>query len=330
MIRSYTLQNRDSKIEILNWGATLKSWKVKNSEGREIDVVLGFNDNERYQQKHPSFGCVVGRYANRIAKGRFTLNGKEYQLDVNNGPNHLHGGMERFGNRIWDVVRHDENTLELSYISPSGESHYPGRLNISITYKLSEDNTFSIEYLASSDEDTICNLTNHTYFNLGGESSDSILDHKFQINATHFLPTDVESIPTGVYQAVEGTVMDFLKPRTINTVDFQDPLLVNTKGYDHNYVLSRTKSYRLAASVISNESNLKLDCYTDQPGLQFFTANGLSDIPNKSGESYSPYSGFCLEAQLFPDSPNQAHFPSPILRKGENYTQKTAYRIEVL
>lgn len=328
MIKSFFLENRDSKVELLNWGATIKSWLVQDGQGNKIDIVLGFNENQRYQEKHPSFGCIVGRYANRIAKGTFTLNGVQYHLDINNGPNHLHGGIERFGNKIWNVVKQEPHSITFSYESPAGESNYPGKMLVLVSYFLSNDNELIIEYQAESDEDTICNLTNHCYFNLNGESNGTVLDHSFQIHAQHFLPTDDESIPTGVIQAVDDTVMDFRKSRRIDSDHFNTPLLDKTNGYDHNYVLGRTTSERLAATVTSERSRLRLECYTDQPGVQFFTANGLSDLANKNGGEYIPYSGFCLEAQHFPDSPNHAHFPSPILRKGESYTQKTTYKVQ--
>ena len=326
-IKEFTLSNDTSTIKITNIGASIMSWEIDLHSNKKLDVILGFHEPARYLDKHPSFGCIVGRYANRIAKGAFKLNNKLYQLELNNGQNHIHGGNKRFSQQIWDTVSFSDSHVALQYFSEDGESNYPGNLEVSVMYTLTNDNELIIEYHAKSDQDTICNLTNHAYFNLNGESSGNILNHDFQINSSHFLPINKEGIPTGVVQSVSNTVMDFQQSRKIDIQDFEDKLLKGTLGYDHNYVLPKSKELKLAAEVVGEKSGLKLECYTDQPGLQFYIGNNLSGISSKQGITYMPYQGFCLEAQLYPDSPNHSHFPSPILRAEEIYQQKTSYKI---
>lgn len=326
-LQTIELSNNKSKVTITNLGASLMSWEIKNRIGELIDIVLGFNKAEQYYEKHPSFGSTVGRYANRIAKGQFYLNGKLVQLDVNNGPNHLHGGLERFGARLWNIDSQTATKVIFSYTSPDGESHFPGTLKIQLSYELTQNNELVLSYLGESDKDTICNLTNHAYFNLEGESSGDIFNHEFEIKASHFLPTDKTSIPTGVYQHVQNTVMDFRTLRKIIKSDFSDPILSETLGYDHNYVISRNRTFKHASTALSRKSGLQLDCYTDKPGLQFYIANTLPPLTSKLNKTYQPYQGFCFEAQFFPDSPNKSYFPSPFLKKGEKYEQRTVYKV---
>ncbi|MDA9773996.1 galactose mutarotase [Saprospiraceae bacterium] len=328
-IVSLTLSNSKHAIQLTNVGASLMSWKVISKNQKEIDVILGFSRAGDYLKDHPFFGSVVGRYANRIAEGKFELNGTAYDLELNNKGNHLHGGSRNFGTRIWEVKSQNEYQVIFSLESENLDANYPGNLSIEVKYTLSSKGELHIECEAICDKDTICNLTNHAYFNLSGESHGEIFDdHEFQIKASHFLPIDETSIPTGVYQSVENTLMDFRNQRKIDkSTLYKAPYFELTRAYDHNFVLGRNRKMRHAANVKSVTSGIMLDCYTDKPGMQFYLACFLEGFKSKQGIEYVPFGAFCLEAQFFPDSPNKNYFPSSILRAHETYRQHTIYKL---
>lgn len=328
-IRKFSLNNDKHRLEFTNIGASLMKWETINRSGEFVDIVLGFNNPEHYMDNPAAFGAIVGRYANRIETGKFFLNDESYQLEQNNGIHHIHGGSKNFGTQIWELTTQKDQEISFSLESPHMEAGYPGNLSIQVKYILSADGELKILYTANSDRDTICNLTNHSYINLSGESSGEVYkDHHFQINASHFLPVDSESIPTGVYQSVENTIMDLRKSQKLQFDQFEKNLLfVHTKAYDHNFILGNEKMMRHATSVYSESTGITLDCYTNKPGLQFYLACFLEDIKSKTGSDYKPYHAFCLEAQHFPDSPNKHYFPSSILRANETYKQETIYKV---
>ena len=324
----YTLTNRNgARARIITYGATLTELHVPDRDGRMGDVVLGFDKLEPYLKGHPFFGSTAGRVANRIAKGRFTLDGKTYTLAVNNGPNHLHGGEKGFDKRVWTASPRpsaDGPSVAFTYVSPAGEEGYPGTLMSTVVYTLLHDkNAVRIEYTAMSDAATPVNLTNHSYFNLKGSGGD-VLGHEVMLRAARFTPVDETLIPTGEIAPVAGTVMDFVKPRKIGERIGEvggDP-----KGYDHNYVKDGGDRYGLAARVYEPTTGRVLEMYTSEPGFQFYTGNFLDGtLTGKNGVMYQKHGGFCLEAQHFPDSVNQPRFPSVILRPGETYRQRTEY-----
>lgn len=299
---------------------------MHNSKGELHDVVLGFDDEAGYASAdNQYFGCTTGRYANRIAGGKFALDGVEYQLAVNNGPNHLHGGLEKALDKVeWKGEPHSQG-VKFTYTSPDGEENYPGQLDLEVIYTLDENNALRIEYSAQTDKPTIINLTNHSYFNLSGHGSGSILDHEVMIEADRYTPADETSIPTGELQSVEGTPFDF---RTRQPIGKRIDELVNTpaQGYDHNYVLNgEAGTLRRIAEVYDPQSQRVLEVSTDQPGVQFYTGNFLPGRPGKRGKIYPGHSAFCLETQHFPDSPNQPNFPSVVLRPGQTYKHVCVY-----
>ncbi|MCX7824524.1 MAG: galactose mutarotase [Verrucomicrobiae bacterium] len=308
-------------------GATLTELRVPDRDGRLGDIVLGFDTLEGYLGKNPYFGCTVGRYANRIAKGRFTLDGRTYTLATNNGPNALHGGLKGFDKVIWQaepVQAANGVAVKFTYTSRDGEEGYPGNLTATVVYTLTNQNELKLEYTATTDKATPVNLTNHTYFNLAGKGD--ILGHELMLAASHFTPVDATLIPTGEIRAVKGTPMDFTKPTAIGARIAQvggDPA-----GYDHNYCLnSGGKRMALAARVTEPGSGRVLEIYTDQPGIQFYSGNFLDgSITGKAGQVYQKHFGFCLETQHYPDSPNHANFPSTILRPGKTYRTVTVHK----
>ncbi len=339
-VRLYTLTNANGvQAKITNYGGIVVSFIAPDKNGEMADVVLGFDSADEYVSKEsPYFGCITGRYANRIAKGKFTLDGQEYTLATNNDPNHLHGGDKGFDKRIWKaepMETTDGPALKLSYTSPDGEEGYPGTLETTVTYTLTADNGLRIDYQATTDKPTVLNLTNHSYFNLGGHGSGTILDHELMIAADRYTPIDETSIPLGDLPSVEGTPFDFRKPTAIGArIGEDNEQLKNGLGYDHNFVIkdSRDGKLQLVATVHDPESGRLLEVESDEPGLQLYVGNFLpKDEPmkGKDGKEYSYREAFCLEAQTFPDSPNQADFPSPVLRPGETYTQTTIYRLKV-
>lgn len=330
-VKLYTLKNKSgASVTISNYGGTVTSIIVPDKKGDLADVVLGFDTLAEYREKSPYFGCITGRYANRIAKGKFTLDGTEYTLATNNDPNHLHGGEKGFDKKVWSAtVKNGE--LVLNDTSPDGEEGYPGTLKTTVTYRWTDKNALEIDYKATTDKPTVINLTNHTYFNLAGEGTDTILDHQLQINATRYNPIGPTSIPTGI-APVKGTPFDFTSPTAIGArIEVENTQLKNGIGYDHNFVLKGEDDGKLmkAATLTEPKSGRTLTVSTTEPGIQFYCGNFLDNLPGKGGKIYKHRSGLCLEAQTFPDSPNQKEFPSPVLRPGETYLQTTIYQLGV-
>lgn len=327
-VQLFTLKNTNGmEVSITNYGGIVTSIKVPGQNGNIENVVLGFDDLEQYKSGHPFFGAIIGRYANRIANGRFELNGETYELATNNGENHLHGGVEGFDKKLWDAdVNNEENSVTLSYLSPDGEEGYPGNLDVDVTYTLTDDNELQIDYHATTDKPTIVNLTNHSYFNLSGDPSQGILDHLLTINADRYTPVDEGLIPTGELRPVEGTPFDFTEPETVGArIDSIPP------GYDHNYVLNNPNSgIRRIATLEHEESGRIMEVYTDQPGVQLYTGNFLDgSLTDRQGNPIEQYAALCLETQTFPDSPNKPDFPSPVLNPGEAYETTTIYQFKV-
>ena len=327
----YTLTNaRGMEAKIINYGATVVSLKAPDRSGKMDDVVLGYDNLDGYLKDTRFFGCIVGRYGNRIAKGKFTLNGQTYTLAVNNDENHLHGGIKGFNKQIWQAseVNDPKNPgLKLTYLSKDGEEGYPGNLSVTVIYTLTDDNGLKIEYNATTDKDTVVNLTNHSYFNLAGKGT--ILNHEVMLNADRFTPTDKGSIPTGELRSVKGTPMDFTQPTAIGArIEQQDEQLIFGKGYDHNWVLnSGGGTLALAARVTEPSTGRVMEVYTTEPGIQFYTGNFLDGTAiGKGGQAYQQRSGFCLETQHFPDSPNKPAFPSTVLKPGQTYVTTTIYK----
>ncbi len=332
----FFLRNKNGmEIAVTNYGAFVVSIMVPDKNGKFADVVLGHDSlNDYLNTPEKYLGSVIGRYGNRIAKGRFTLAGKEYKLAVNNGPNSLHGGITGFNAVVWDVVRVDPQALELTYLSKDGEEGFPGNLSTTLTYRLTNDNAFEIEYKATTDRTTIVNLTQHSFFNLAGQGNptSSVCNHLLTINADFYTPMDDVSIPTGEVAKVEGTPMDFRAPHAVGErIDCNFEQLVFGKGYDHCYVLNKKEDGELsfAAKVVEPLSGRKMEVYTTEPGVQLYTGNWLSGFKGKEGATYPERSALCLETQHFPDSPNKPHFPTVVLKPGEVYTQTTIYKFGV-
>ena len=325
----YTLTNeQDIKITITNYGGIITGIYTPDRNGKSTNITLGFDNLEQYLAGHPNFGTLVGRYGNRIAGARFSLDGEEYTLAANNGNNSLHGGIENFGKKLWapEVIACDERAaLKLSLTSVDGEEGYPGTLEVIVTYELLMDQLF-ITYEAVTDKATVLNLTNHAYFNLAGEGT--ILDHILYINASRYTPVNEELIPTGELANVEGTPFDFRKPHVIGARF--DQLSGEPVGYDHNFVLDGAEGERrLAAKAHDPLSGRFVEVQTTEPGVQFYTGNFLDGSLSSGKRTYMQHSGFCLETQHFPDSPNQPDFPSTVLRPGETFTSQTILRFGV-
>jgi aldose 1-epimerase len=325
----YTLTNDQGiEVSIITYGGAITSLKVPDRNGVLGDIVLGYETLDEYVKNPRYFGALIGRHANRIGMGKFSLNGVEYQLPQNNGVNHLHGGSNGFDKRVWDASD-DGIVLRLIYLSKDGEESYPGNVSAEVTYKLSE-NQLSIDYRASTDADTIVNLTNHSYFNLKGEGT--ILDHELTLNADSFTPVSSDLIPTGEIQSVEATPMDFRKGKTIGSeIREAYDQLGFTGGYDHNFVVNdydgRLRSF---GHLYEASTGRVLEILTTQPGMQFYSGNFLDgSLVGKKGITYYKYAGLCLEPQHFPDAPNHSNFPSTVLRPGEEYKQTTVFRFSV-
>lgn len=322
-----TLDNGAISCQIITFGAALRALCVPDRDGKKVDVLLGYDTLEEYQRHDAYLGAVVGRYANRIAKGRFILHDQTYTLAVNNGPNHLHGGIVGFSHKVWTVEELTDTRAVLTLDSPDGEEGYPGHLCVKVTYNL-EANGLSIRYQAHSDKDTPCNLTNHAYFNLNGQGTGPVLDQKIAIFAQSYTPTDEDSIPLGWVEPVENTPMDL---RTLTPIGAQigEPFtqLIQGKGYDHNYVLDgEVGRLHPAAQAYCGATGIEMRVETTLPGVQFYTANFLEEgRAGKDGVVYGPRHGFCLETQFYPDSPNQEAFPSSILRAGEEFDHTTRF-----
>ena len=331
----YTLTNRNGvEVRITNYGAAVVSLKVPDRDGKFQDVVLGYDSLDGYLANAPYIGVVVGRYANRIAKGRFSLNGVEYKLAVNNGENHLHGGIVGFDKVLWNpspAKAMNRSALRLSYVSADGEEGYPGKLSASVVYTLTNLNELRVDYSATTSKDTVVNLTQHSYFNLAGQGNGDILDHQLMINADSFTPIDAGSIPTGEIRKVKGTPFDFTTPMRIGErINNSDEQLGFGKGYDHNFVLNgKNGTLRRAARASDPASGRVMEVWTTEPGVQLYTGNFLDGKIGKDGKAYNFRTGFCLETQHFPDSPNQPKFPTTVLRRGARYGTTTVFKFSV-
>ena len=329
----YTLRNLHGvEAKITNYGGILVSLKVPDRNGKFDDVVLGFNDLDTYLKGHPYFGALIGRYGNRIAKGRFTLNGVEYKLAVNNGDNTLHGGLKGFDKVVWtgkEMKTQAGPAVALTYLSKDGEEGYPGNLNVRVVYTLTNNNEIKIDYSATTDKDTVINLTEHSYFNLAGEGSGDILNTIVTINGNRFLPTDAGSIPTGELRSVKGTPFDFLTAHAIGErINQDEEQLKLGNGYDHTWIINgRPGTLRFAAMAYDATSGRTMQVWTTEPGVQFYTGNFLDGtLTGKSGKIYQRRFGFCFETQHYPDSPNHPAFPTTTLKKGATYRSTTIYR----
>ena len=332
----YVLTNANGvEAAITNYGGIVVSLKVPDRAGKFGDVVLGRGSLEEYVQSSPFFGCLVGRYGNRIAKGKFMLNGATYTLAVNNGPNHLHGGIRGFDKVIWQAKPTSTQAgpaLELRYTSKDGEEGYPGTLAVTVTYTLTDANELRIDYAATTDKDTVVNLTNHSYFNLEGDGAVDVLSQELQINASRFTPVDENLIPLGELRPVLGTPFDFTRPHTIGErINADDEQMRRGSGYDHNFVVDGAAcQLRLAARAFSAKTGRMLEVLTTEPGVQFYTGNFLDGtLRGKTGALCGKRSGFCLETQHYPDSPNQPSFPSTVLKPGDKYQTTTIYRFSI-
>jgi aldose 1-epimerase len=332
----YTLTNANGvEVRTIPYGAIIVSVRVPDKTGKLDDVVLGFDRIDGYAGTHPYFGAVVGRYGNRIAKATFALDGKQYALAANNGPNSLHGGAKGFDKKVWGAELFDrDGNVGIIYTvtSPDGDEGYPGNLKVQVTYTLTKSNELAVEYEATTDKATPLNLTQHSYFNLAGEGRGDILNHRLTIDANRYTPVDPTLIPNGDYAGVENTPFDFRQPTPIGTrIDADDEQLRFAGGYDHNWVLNRDRDGVLhAARLEEPTSGRTLDISTTEPGIQFYAGNFLDGtIKGKSGHVYARRSGLCLETQHFPDTPNHSSFPSTILRPGEQYRSKTVFAFGV-
>jgi aldose 1-epimerase len=323
------------EVYVTNFGAVIPAILVPDRNGNMGDIVLGFNQVEKYAEPgDPYFGAVVGRYGNRIDGGKFELNGTVYELPVNEvgNNNQLHGGEKGFSEKVWETGQVTDNSIELKLVSPDGEMGYPGNLELTVTYTLREDNSLNIDYRATTDAPTVLNVTQHSYFNLLGEGNGDILNHELMINADHYTPVTERLIPTGEIAAVAGTPMDFTKPVKIGERINEDFEQLNYgRGYDHNWVLNRDEERLiLAARVSCPETGRVLEVLTTEPGVQFYCGNFLDgSLQGKSGAAYEHRYGFCFETQHFPDSPNQPGFPSTVLNPGEEYHSTTVFRFSV-
>jgi len=324
-------------MRVIDFGGIIVSLRTPDRSGNLGDIVLGMDDLEAYVKSSPFFGAIIGRYANRIAKGQFTLDGMTYKLAVNNGPNALHGGLKGFDRVVWQAEPSADTggaRLVMRYTSADGEEGYPGTLHATVTYTLTDRNELAIEYQATTDKPTPINLTNHSYFNLAGEGSGTVLGQVVTIDADRYVPVDSTFIPTGDLASVNGTPFDFRKPTAIGArIDQPNPQLKNGHGYDHTFVLNRPQGGPAlvhAAHVVDPTSGRTLDVATTEPGVQFYTGNFLDGkVVGKNGHAYPFRGGFCLETHHFPDSPNKPQFPSTILRPGETFHSRTVYTFGV-
>ncbi len=334
-VHRYVLtNNKGVEAVVISYGATLVSLRVPDRNGKAADIVLGYDNLDGYEQGKSYFGATIGRYGNRIARGEFTLDGTVFHLPKNDGPNSLHGGTRGFNKRVWTAIDRSHagaQVLELSYTSADGEEGYPGTLKVKVTYTLpAEASELRIDYSATTDKDTVVNLTNHSYFNLSGNPAKEVVDHQLLLRAPQFTPVDSTLIPTGELRAVRGTPFDFTKLTAIGArINQDDEQLKFGKGYDHNWVLEKTEKtgLQLAAEVFDPTSGRVLQVLTTEPGIQFYSGNFLDGTAKgKGGQLYAHRTGFCLETQHFPDSPNHPNFPSTVLKPGETYRTSTVLR----
>jgi aldose 1-epimerase len=335
-VDKYTLKNeKGMEISVITYGGIITSWTAPDKNGNYQDIALGYDSLEQYEKSSPFFGALIGRYGNRIAKGKFTLDGTEYQLATNDGQNHLHGGVKGFDKVVWTASESStDNTasLVLTYLSKDMEEGYPGNLQTKVTYTLNNDNTLEVVYEATTDKKTIVNLTQHSYFNLSGDFSKTILDHEITINADKLVPVDATLIPTGQLTDVSNTPFDFRQAKAIGKdIEANDEQLKRGQGYDHCWVLNnQNEGMRFAASAYHPESGRLMEVSTDEPGIQLYTGNFLDGtLPSKQGGTYGHRTGFCLETQHYPDSPNQKDFPSVVLNPSENYKTTTTFKFSV-
>jgi aldose 1-epimerase len=335
-IEKYTLENaKGMKMDVITLGGIITSLTAPDKNGKFEDVVLSYKNDDDYLKGNPYFfGAIIGRYGNRIAKGKFSLDGKEYQLTVNDGPNHLHGG-KGFDKKVWTaepVEGAEYPTLRLSYTAKDGEEGYPGNLKVTVTYTLTDDNELQIAYEAETDKKTIVNLTQHSYFNLSANFSNTILDHELMMKADTMLPVDATLIPTGALKAVAGTPFDFTSPKEIGKdINVSDDQLKKGGGYDHCWVFTnKATGFKEVATLYHKASGRFMQVYTDEPAIQFYCGNFLDGTKaSKTGGNYEKRTGLCLETQHYPDSPNQPKFPSVVLNPGEKYATKTSYKFSV-
>ncbi|MEQ1858846.1 MAG: aldose epimerase family protein [Chthoniobacteraceae bacterium] len=328
-VEIFTLTNAHGlRARVLSWGATLSEMSVPDRAGKLADVTLGFDEPERYLQPHPAFGIIAGRFANRIALGKFALDGRTYQLATNNGPNHLHGGMRGFDKYVWRAEPVGTSAVRFTHVSADGDEGYPGKLTVSVTYTLTEADELRLDYTATTNAPTVLNLTNHAYWNLG-DSAD-VLAHTLLLNASRYTVVDASSIPTGELRAVAGTPMNFTKAKPIGR-DIAALKDAPGGGFDHNWVIDspRPGGFALAAEAHDPASGRVMRVSTDQPGVQFYTGNYLKSVAGRSGRIYEKHAGFCLETQHFPDSPNQPAFPSTVLRPGQTFRSTTVHAFSV-
>ena len=332
-VEIFTLTNASGiELKAIGYGGIITSLRVPDRNGKLDDIVLGFDRLDDYLKDHPFFGAIIGRYGNRIARGQFTLGGRAYKLATNNPPNHLHGGNKGFDKVMWKVEPAGKNALTFSRVSADGEEGYPGNLRVQVIYTLTDKNELQVDYLATTDKLTPVNLTQHSYFNLAGQASGDILGHQLMLNADRYTPVDETLIPTGKLAPVAGTPFDFTKPTPIGArINAADPQLKNGQGYDHNWVLNRKGSgLQLAARVIEPKTGRTMEIATTEPGIQFYAGNFLDGkLTGKGGAVYNHRTGFCLETQHFPDSPNQPAFPSTIVKPGQEYRSRTVFTFGV-
>lgn len=327
----YTLSNKKGmKIAVSDYGATLVSILTADKDGRIRDVVLGYDDVAGYEKGGAFFGAIIGRNANRIKGACFTINGKTYELTQNNFKNNLHSGLDFYSKRMWKVEEADEKHIMLTLDSPDGDQGYPGALDMKVTYTLDEENGLTIHYEAVPDQDTVINMTNHSYFNLNGHKSGSVLHHRMQLLSDAFTPADAQSIPTGEVCSVDGTPMDFRSTKELGAeIDAAYEPLILGNGYDHNWVLKNEGRFDKVAEVTGDESGIVMEVWTDRPGVQVYTANFLENEAGRNGAVYQKRDAVCLETQNYPDAVHQKNFPEAICKKGETYDTKTAYRFHI-
>ncbi len=325
----YTFENKNGMVmEVSDFGATLYALYVPDKNGTLHDVVLGYDDPIGYEGPSGTFfGATVGRNANRIGKATFTLNGTEYTVDKNDGNNNLHSGLDFYSFRIWNVKETTENSITFALHSPSMDQGYPGALDVQVTYTLTDDNEVKIDYYGIPQEDTIVNLTNHSYFNLNGHASGSITSHMVWVDADAFTRADAESIPTGEITPVEGTPMDFRVKKAVGQdIDVEYEALIFGKGYDHNWVLNNNGKFAKVVEMTADVTGITMEVYTDLPGVQIYSGNFLTEEPGKNGVVYKHRQGICFETQYFPDAINHENFQSPVCKAGEEYKTTTVYK----
>ena len=335
-VHQYILKNKKGmEISVINYGGIITSWKAKDRDGIYQDIVLGFDNIYDYETKNPYFGALIGRYGNRIAKGKFSIDDKNYNLATNNDVNHLHGGTKGFDKVLWDVdeiLGDSSASLVLKYMSSDMEEGYPGNLNVKVIYTLNNNGELSVTYEADTDKTTIVNLTQHSYFNLSGDFNQDISNHDLKINADSFLPVDSTLIPTGEIRDVIDTPFDFLQPKKVGRdIEMNNEQINYGNGYDHCWVLNNYgEGIRFVASAYDDSSGRLLEVFSDQPGIQFYSGNFLDgSLKSKYEGNYDFRSGFCLETQNFPNSPNENSFPSPLLKPGEKYLSETIFRFSI-